>query len=61
LTSIQQILHIWLIDEYRPGVEKVSDHRTIGPPRKFFEFPENISLRKKKKIIVKIQKKNSNQ
>ena len=33
-------------------VEKVSDHRTIGP-RKFFEFPENISPRKKN-IIVKI-------
>jgi tRNA U38,U39,U40 pseudouridine synthase TruA len=28
-------------------VEKVSDHRTIGP-RKFFEFPETISPRKKK-------------
>jgi hypothetical protein len=34
------------------GVEKVSDHGTIGP-RKFFEFPENISPRKKN-IIVKI-------
>jgi hypothetical protein len=34
------------------GVEKVSDHRTIGP-RKCFEFPENISPRKKN-IIVKI-------
>jgi hypothetical protein len=34
-------------------VEKVSDHGTIGP-RKFFEFPENISPGKKKKIIVKI-------
>jgi hypothetical protein len=36
-------------------VEKVSDHAhhgTIGP-RKFFEFPENISPRKKN-IIVKI-------
>jgi hypothetical protein len=32
------------------GVEKVSDHGTIG---KFFEFPENISPRKKN-IIVKI-------
>jgi hypothetical protein len=32
-------------------VEKVSDHRTIGP-RKFFEIPENISPRKKN-IIVK--------
>jgi hypothetical protein len=28
-------------------VEKVSDHRTIGP-RNFFHFPENISPRKKK-------------
>jgi hypothetical protein len=28
------------------GVEKVSDHGTIGP-RKVFEFPENISPRKK--------------
>jgi hypothetical protein len=37
----------------RTGVEKVSDHRTIGL-RKFFEFPENISPRMKKKIIVKI-------
>ena len=36
------------------GVEKkVSDHETIGR-RKFFEFPENISPRKKKKIIVKM-------
>jgi hypothetical protein len=34
------------------GVEKVSDHGTIVP-RKFFEFPENISPRKKN-IIVKI-------
>jgi hypothetical protein len=34
------------------GVEKESDHGTIGP-RKFFEFPENISPRKKN-IIVKI-------
>jgi hypothetical protein len=34
-------------------VEKVSDHGTIGP-RKFSEFPENISPRKKeKKIIVR--------
>jgi hypothetical protein len=31
---------------HQPGVEKVSDHGTIGP-RKFFEFPENISPRKK--------------
>ena len=47
----------------KAGVEKVSDHGTIGP-RKSFEFPENISPRKKKKIVVKIweiQKKNSNQ
>jgi hypothetical protein len=28
------------------GVEKVSDHGTIGS-RTFFEFPENISPRKK--------------
>jgi hypothetical protein len=28
-------------------VEKVSDHGTIGP-RIFFEFPEDISPRKKK-------------
>ena len=28
------------------GVEKVSDHGTIGP-RKPFDFPENISPRKK--------------
>jgi hypothetical protein len=32
---------------------KVSDHGTIGP-RKFFDFPENISQRKKKKRIVKM-------
>jgi hypothetical protein len=32
-------------------VEKVSDHGTIGP-RKFFEFPENISPRKKKIVII---------
>jgi hypothetical protein len=29
------------------------DHGTIGP-RTFSEFPENISPRKKKKIIVKM-------
>jgi hypothetical protein len=28
------------------GWKKVSNHGTIGP-RKFFEFPENISPRKK--------------
>jgi hypothetical protein len=33
------------------GVEKVSDHGTIGP-RKYFEFPENISPRKKKIVII---------
>ena len=33
-----------------PVVEKVSDNGTIGP-RKFFEFPEHISPRKKKKRI----------
>ncbi len=32
---------------FEPGVEKVSDHRTIGPRKilssqKNFEFPENI-------------------
>jgi hypothetical protein len=32
-------------------VEKVLDHRIIDP-RKSFEFPENISPRKKKKIIL---------
>jgi hypothetical protein len=41
-------------------VEKVSDHGTIGP-RKFFEFPENISPRKKKKDNCKnlIDRRNS--
>jgi hypothetical protein len=32
---------------------EVSDHRTIGP-RKYFEFPENISPRKKEKEIIVI-------
>jgi hypothetical protein len=35
-------------------VEKVSDHGTIGP-RNFFEFPENISPRKKKIVIIQIK------
>jgi hypothetical protein len=33
------------------GVEKVSDHRTIGP-RNSPEFPENISPCKKEKIVI---------
>jgi hypothetical protein len=32
---------------YQGCMEEVSDHGTIGH-RKFFEFPENISPRKKK-------------
>jgi hypothetical protein len=37
--------------DLRLGVEKISVHGSIGP-RKFLEFPENISPKKKKKIIV---------
>jgi hypothetical protein len=39
--------------------EKVSDHRTIGP-RKLFEFPENISPRKKEKDNCKNSDKRRN-